>query len=183
MALPVATSEVLEFTKGDTVTWRVNYSDYPANDSWVLTYYLRGPANFSFVATADGPTHVVLVPAADTATYEIGRYLLVGLVSKGAERKQVYSGQVLVKEDWANQEAGFDPRSHARKCLDAIEAVLEGRATRSDQTYQVGGRSVSHYSFEELTKMRDYYLAEVAAEEALNGPGNKYIYARFREWR
>jgi hypothetical protein len=183
VAVPVPSSIALEFTKGDTVAWTQNFTDYPANDSWVLTYYLRGPGAFDVTAAASGSDHLVAISAASSADLVAGRYRMTGVVTKGAERYTVWSGQVLIHENWATQEAGFDARSHARRCLEAIEAVLEGRATRSDSSYQIAGRSVVHYSFEELLKMRDYYLMAVAREESLlRGTDNK-IYARFNEWR
>jgi hypothetical protein len=81
-----------------------------------------------------------------------------------------------VLPDPASQGAGQDPRSHARKTLDAIEAVVEGRATKDQQAYTIGGRSLQRMPIKDLMYFRGVYRAEVYAEESrLTGRGSKVV--------
>ena len=57
-----------------------------------------------------------------------------------------------------------DPRTHARKVLDALEALIEGKASKDQQSYSIAGRSISRLSPGELLEWRDRYRVEVAAE-------------------
>ena len=81
---------------------------------------------------------------------------------------------------------GFDGRSHAQKVLDAIEATMEGRATKSQAIMQINNRQIQYLKPEELIKWRSFYKAEVArektAEKVAQGedPGNR-ILTRFRD--
>ncbi|SFO63572.1 hypothetical protein SAMN05216567_101887 [Variovorax sp. OK605] len=66
--------------------------------------------------------------------------------------------------------AAGDVRSHARRTLDAIEAVLEGRATSATAEYEINGRRLKYIPLNELHAMRSKYQREVAAEEGKSGP-------------
>ena len=62
----------------------------------------------------------------------------------------------------------YDGRSHARRMLAAIEAMLEGRATDGDLDViktSVGGRQTD-FDLPTLVKMRQQYAAAVASEDA-----------------
>jgi hypothetical protein len=48
--------------------------------------------------------------------------------------------------------------------LDAIEALIEGRATADVSTYSINGRSLTKLSIDELQKWRGVYRAEYNAE-------------------
>jgi len=50
--------------------------------------------------------------------------------------------------------------------LDAIEAVIENRATLDQESYQIGGRSLKRMPIADLMRLRQLYRAEVAGEEA-----------------
>jgi hypothetical protein len=60
----------------------------------------------------------------------------------------------------------YDNRSHAKKVLDAIEAVLEGRATRQDQSYSIAGRTLALTPIPDLMKLRAVYKDEYEGEVA-----------------
>jgi hypothetical protein len=161
--------EPSEVVAGDTIKWtRKNLSgDYPANDGWTLQYRIFGrKGNYTVDASADGAHFAITIAAADSAAYVAGDYTIRGFVSKAGERYQVYESRLKVEPDPTNVGSeSIDERTHAKKCLEAIEAVLEGRATRSDRAYTIAGRQTEHYTFEDLLKLRDYYAGKVAAEE------------------
>ena len=59
-----------------------------------------------------------------------------------------------------------DTRSHAKKVLDAINAVIEGTATEEQESYQIKDRSLKRRSVSELLELRSFYKAEYARELA-----------------
>lgn len=187
MAYVIPTEEPEVFAAGDRVQWERRLSDYPASDGWTsLKYYLRG--NFAhdtlvITATASGNLYSVDLSPTVTDAYTPGDYVWQAYVEKSGDRKPIGTGRMTVLTNPATQPTmqPFDGRTHARKCLEAIEAVLENRATHDQQRYvlQAVGRSVDKMSIADVLKLRDYYLTEVQAEEAVNNPGKKNIFVRF----
>ena len=167
MSVSIPTLEPLSPRAGDTWRWVRTFPDYPA-PGWVLTYTLfSAAAVLSFSAAADGTDHLVDLPPATTAAYPAGRYDWVAHVSNGTDRHQVGASAMTVQPDLA-EAATYDGRSHARKMLDSINAMLEGRATSGDlDTIRIAhGQRAVEYSLEQLLKLRQQYAAAVAAEEA-----------------
>lgn len=168
---------------GDTWSWRRSLPDYPASKGWVLTYELvNGSDCISIAATADGDDHLVVVPAVDTSNKAAGDYQWLARVRKAGVVTSIESGVMTVLPDFSR---AVDARSHVRKVLAAIERILEGRATKDDQEYSIGGRSLKRTPIPDLLLLRDKYkidLAnEIAAENLQKGLGTgKRILVRFR---
>ena len=163
----IPSSEPLQVTAGDTLQWTRDLADYPANDGWVLTYELRALGGaYTITAAASGAQHAVTVAAATSTSYAAGTYTIGGYVTKAGQRFEVYRGTLVVLPNLAAGGAA-DRRSHVRKVLDAIEAVLEGRATRDqEQVTFSDGRSLRYMPVEDLLKLREKYRSELAREEA-----------------
>lgn len=53
----------------------------------------------------------------------------------------------------------------AQQMLTKIEAMLLGKADNDVAKYEIAGRSLEKYSFEELQKLRRQYKGEVKAEQ------------------
>lgn len=142
---------------------------YPAPD-WVLSLYMRGPAVINMVAQADGTGHTFTATAADTAAWVPGIYSYVIRASNGGDVRQVEATTVEVLPDLAASTTPDDLRSHARKTLEAIEAILEKRATRDQERYTIEGqngrRELWRTPIADLLKLRDAYRAEVRREDA-----------------
>ena len=168
------------------LTWKWRREDlaasYPAS-SWTLKYWFKktgaAGANFSVVASADGDNFSVTVDAAMTLAYTSGKYAWAAEVSGGAsEVYEIDRGTLDVLPRY-DQAANLDDRSHARKMLEAIEALLENRASIDQQEYAINGRSLKRMTVKELTDWRDYYLSETAAEtmreRARNGQGGNRL--------
>jgi hypothetical protein len=167
MSLSVPTVEPTTARAGDTWRWTRDLPDYPA-PTWGLTYTLFASAGvLSIVATASGTLHSVDLAPATTALYTAARYDWVAHVSDGTDRFQVGSGVLQVLPDVAEATA-YDGRSHARKMLDAINALLEGRATGGDlDVVRVAhGDRVTEWDIPTLLKLRQQYASAVAAEDA-----------------
>lgn len=192
MAADVPTKEPLEFRAGDTVLWTKTLSDYAAGDGWALTYYIVGPQRISVSATDDGDDFSVTISAAITATLQAGIYFVEGYVSKDSERFNVYSGDLRVKPNFASEAAvapGYDGRSHARKCRDALRSMMEGTVGSAIIDYTIfGERNVKLMSPAERLHLLTYYEGivqqeERAAEVANGNTGAGKIYMRFRSPR
>ncbi len=56
--------------------------------------------------------------------------------------------------------------THAEKMLQAIEAVLEGRATDEYKSLKINNREITKHSFDELRRLREYYRAELTRIKA-----------------
>jgi len=170
VAADVPTTEPLEFRAGDTVLWTKTIADYPAGEGWALTYYIAGPQRITVTASTDGDTFSATITAAQTTALQAGHYFIEGYVSKDSERFNVYSGDVRVKPNFANEAdvaPGYDGRSHARKCRDALRAMMEGTTSSAIIDYTIfGERNVKLMTVDDRLKLLGYYENLVRQEEA-----------------
>lgn len=167
MAAEVPTRVPEQIVAGNTLKFTIDLEDYRPGDGWQLSYhFLNASADLGQhdgTDNGDG-THLVTVDASTTAGWAAGRYSYRAFVSKGTERFSAGEGELVVEPDFATV-ATYDGRTHARKVLDSVEALLEGKATKDQASYTVQGRALQRYSFEELLKLRDRLRQEVQAEE------------------
>lgn len=148
---------------GDSLSWKKSLSDYPAS-TWTLVYHLLNQQKkITITAAADGDDHLVEIPIGTSDDYTVGAYKYIATVSDGTERYKIDEGRVEVTPDYANLESA-DLRTHAEKVLEALEAVIEGKASADQLTYSIAGRSISRYSPDEILQWRDSYQAEVNKE-------------------
>lgn len=163
-------TEPCEITAGTSLAWTRPYGDHAPADGWLLSYSVRGGGVVLDVAATDTGTEWRLeLSQAATTTIGAGRRTLAGYAARtvpSAERVEVYRAPLFVYPDLAAEGPGFDSRSHARRVLEAIEAVLEKRATKDQAAYSIAGRSLSRTPIPELLALRDRYRAEVAQEDA-----------------
>lgn len=166
MTITIPTREPQSIIAGATVKWRREdlTADFPASGGWALSYNLvNARRQFTIAAAASGDAFLVDLAASATAGYEPGRYAWQALVTKTTEIYPVGSGFLDIQP---NLSTAFDVRSHARKMLDAIEAVLESRATLEQKSYQIAGRSLERIGPADLIKAHQHYAALVKAEDA-----------------
>jgi len=153
-----------QITAGDSLAFVITLDDYPASDSWVLSYVLlNSAAKITLTSSADGDNHSVDIAATTTAAYTVGKYKYTALVTDGTDRFTVASGDIEVLSD-PGVVATLDGRTFAEICLDNIETVLQGKATADNLAYSIAGRSLSKYSWEELLVARNSLRSEVATE-------------------
>lgn len=177
---------------GDTLTFTTASADYPASAGWTLTHALtpRTSTNdqLTFDAIADGDDYASTVAAATTAQWAADDYTWAAYVTKLTQRFTIARGTTTVIGDPAQAEPGYDPRSNASKIVDAIDAMLAGRATQDQLEYEisVGGsmRRLRSMTPAELNVRRDYYAKivqlEEAQERATSGlPDKRRTYVRF----
>jgi hypothetical protein len=182
MTAETPTNEPKELRAGVTWEWdRNDLSDYPAT-TWTLKYWFKrqgGTDKFSITASASGSNFAVSVAAATTLAYVADDYTWVAVVTAGSEVFEVDHGTMKILPRY-DQDVALDDRTHAKKVLEAIEAVLESRATKDQEEYTIGTRSLKRTPLKDLIALRDKYKAEVfgeqLAENARNGKeGNKLV--------
>lgn len=158
-----------ELVVGDRWLWkRTSLSaDYPTADyslSYVADKQASGSTSFSITASDTGGIYLVEVASATTAGYTAGAYAWTAYITRTSDSQRVSIGRGIWPLIPNLAASTADPRSHAKKALDAIEAVLESRATVDQMAYTIQGRSLSRTPIPDLLKLRDYYRAEYAAE-------------------
>lgn len=165
MAPSVPTREPASFVAGSTLRFDIEPGEYPPGDSWILTYYLHpGAAGtvISFASTDVGGNHRINVDEATTAGWAAGRYRYKVHVADGTDVFEIRAG---VMEILADPSAGtaVDYREHPEIVLEALEALIEGKALRGDQTsFSIAGRQITRMTPEEIRGWRDDYAAQVA---------------------
>lgn len=161
------TYEPTEITAGDRITWTRYDAAYLPSDGWVLKYAMRGPAAIDLISTPDGSSHVIDIPGNTSKDFAPGAYSWAGYYEKvDGTRITRYTGRLKITPDLVMAVAGYDGRSHAEKVLEAIERVIEGRATRGDQELAFDGKKIVKMTVAELIQLRQQYRNEVRAERA-----------------
>lgn len=150
---------------GITFSNLVTLTAYPAPD-WALSVALRGPGVIDLEATADGSQHKLVATATETASFAPGLYAYSARVEDAdGDVVEVECGTVTVLADLA-QSTGGDMRSHNRRVLDSILAVIEKRATLDQERYRINNRELYRTPIADLLKLKAHYQALVAAEDA-----------------
>ena len=172
MAFDIPELEPQEAVCGDRLQWTRAFDDFPAS-LWTLTYNFRGntPTPFDVTATADGDEYSIDVSPTLTASYLPGTYYwsaFVALTSDPtSDRKLVAQGRMVFAINPVDVTAPVDGRSHARKVLEALNALIERSSLTGIQRYtlQAVGRNIDRWPASDLLKMREYYAALVRLEE------------------
>lgn len=73
--------------------------------------------------------------------------------------------RIEVVQNLATAPEDFDPRSHAEITLDAIDAMLAGRATAQQRRVQLGDKSIEYSTFDELMAWRNHFKKQVRKEK------------------
>ena len=167
---------------GDYWAWkRDDLADTYPIGSYALTYEFHedsgggGTHKFTLTATEANDTYYIEAASSSTTGYAVGDYIWEAYITKTADsnRVMVDSGRTTITQNLADTNA--DLRSHAKKVLDSIEAVIEGRASIDQSSMSIAGRSLSRMSVDELMTFRDRYKAEYLKEIKLarirNGQG------------
>lgn len=162
------TSEPNELQLGDFWAWkRTDLStDYPTA-SYALSYEFNlvdgsTAANFTLTATESNDDYIIEV--SNTTSYTSGEYNWVSYITRSSDsaRIKLSEGFTEIQENYATTTSSV--RSHAKKVLDAIEAVIENRATMDQSSMSIAGRSLSRLTIDELLQFRDRYKAEYLKE-------------------
>lgn len=181
MPPPIPTVEPLSVRAGDTWLWQRALPEYPA-PTWTLTYTLFSSSGLvSFDSTPDGTAHRIRLAPSVTAAYAAGRHDWIAHASDGTDRHQIAAGVIQLLPN-LSEAASYDGRSHARKVLDSLDALIEQRASAGDVdlvSAATGDKNLTR-SLPDLLKLRDRYAAMVAQEaSAAAGARSGFIQMRF----
>ena len=157
-----------ELQLGDFWAWKRDdlASDYPVAD-YSLSYEFNlidgsTASNFTLTATESGDEYII--STSSTTSYTVGNYNWISYITRSSDsaRVKLEEGYVEIQDNYATTSASV--RSHAKKVLDAIEAVIENRASMDQQSMSIAGRSLSRMSINDLMTFRDRYKAEYLKE-------------------
>jgi hypothetical protein len=175
---------------GTTWTWSETAPDLYPNATYQLKYYFQGPVVFNVTAANDGANFKVTITSATSKTYPSGIYRWVRQFVKISDAT-VYSetpeqsGELNVLQDLSTVQGGYDSRSHVRRVVEALEAVIENRATKAQSEIEIAGRRIWYLSPAELRKEWEQYSYLLKQEERAaliaqgKSPGNQ-ILVRFQ---
>ena len=158
----------VELQLGDFWAWKREdlSQDYPVAD-YSLSYEFNlvdgaTVANFTLTASESGDDYII--EESSTTSYTKGNYNWVSYITRSSDsaRVKLEEGFVEIQDNYATTSASV--RSHAKIVLDAIEAVIENRATMDQSSMSIAGRSLSRLSIDELLTFRDRYKAEYLKE-------------------
>ena len=164
---------------GDSLRLAIPQGDYPSADGWVASLVLQpiaGGVPTTVAATTENGDWVLLLSSAASAALEVGVHRYVIAATKAGERSTIGAGDINVLPDPAK--AAQDLRSPARRALDAIDAVLENRASAEDMKYTFAdGRALEKIPHADLLALRQHY-ARIVARETNKGRGPKRVLVR-----
>lgn len=159
--------EPTSVVSGDTIKFTKSLADYPAT-LWDLIYEFRGKSQHTVICGKSGDAHTFSVPKTDSANWNPGEYWWQAhaiRISDG-ERYTVVKGRLVIEPNLADADVVADYRSHVKKVLDAIEATIEGNATKDQLAYTIAGRTLQRVPPNDLKAFRDSYKLEYEQELA-----------------
>ena len=174
--------EPIQFVVGDSLIFQRSLDQYPASAGWSLLYELRGVAQpISFTSTPSGNVHQINVPAATTATWLPGDYVLTGfaILAATGERHQIYYGDLPIYGDPQQAPGIGDMRTHAQKMVDLLESVMLAKAGDDLAASSIGETHFKYLTPAELRLEHGYWKSvrqqEIARARAKAGlpTGNK----------
>jgi len=176
LTLSIPNVEPDQITQGDYIQWKRSLGDFPASDSWILSYnFVTDGDQQSTSGQADGDDHLLTLTTGESAVFTVARYRFQAHVEKGAERYTLngqgslpyVAGEFDVLQDFATATTGFDFRTPAKQAFDDLEAAIIAHVASKATigTYSIAERSVSFNSLDELISMRDRYRDIVRREE------------------
>lgn len=161
--------EPTQLHAGDSVAWSRDVPAHPASAGWGLRYVLSGPDRHELEALAGTPYRVE-VSASTSASWAPGVYRWVALAVRGeGERQTVASGLLEVSPNLETADP-VDARSHAARMLALIEAALEKRIPKDQQSYEIDGMRLDRIPIERLEALRSKYRREIQRERDRRHP-------------
>ena len=167
MAITTQTGLPDKLRAGDSAAFTVA-TNYDGDDGWRASIYLTSPdgtvrKRFDS-ATTSGTTFTFTLSTTDTAQLDkpgTWDYQLVVDDNDDGDRATVTDGLITVLENRATDAVS---KSHARRCVEILEAKLEGRMVKDTESVDYLGVSVNQISMAELSRLLSQYRAELSAE-------------------
>jgi hypothetical protein len=160
---------------GDSLNYETDIPDYPPSAGWTAVLRLvpeqAGAAAIKITATTS-PTadrYAWQIGPAETAAWTPCGYSWAIWVQKAGARITRQTGRLVVRTDPDQLAPGTDGRSQAEVGLDAINALLLGRASTAQLRYKINGRELESYPLPDLMRLQKFYENQVAAEARARG--------------
>ena len=149
---------------------------YPSGSGWTLQLVIApasGGASTNFAGVADAQGWKFTLSSAATTQMAAGSFTYAIQGSLGGERTTIENGFVRILADPVGN---ADKRSPSRRCLDAIDAMLEGRASEAEKRFRFeDGREVEYIPLDELLRLRKFYARAVEIEERGRGGPSRIL--------
>ena len=158
---------------GDRWVWkRTDLGTDYAPSSYALSYRARllgsGSTNFSFVASESGTDYIIEIASSTTTNYTAGTYAWNMYITRSSDSERIAldSGKFEVKANLVTSED--DPRTHAAKMVDYLEATQESLGQKLTTAYSVSDRSNTLRSMEEVSAQLNFYRAKFERERMVD---------------
>jgi hypothetical protein len=164
-----------DLTAGDSLNYETDIPLYPPSQGWTAVLRLVpaqvGGAAVKIPATTSptGDRFLWQVSPAVTSLWVAGSYAWAIWVEKAGERYTQQRGRLLVTADPDTLAVGTDTRSQAQRSLDAINAMLENRASDAQLRYKINGRELERYPLQDVLRLKAHFEAAVATENRAAG--------------
>lgn len=163
---------------GDSAAWLVNFPEYRPDQGWVLAYRLSNQsASYVVNAQALGDDFEVKITATQSRSFTAGKYTLIGYVTKVATDERVVVSETSLEVNPDITQA-IDRRSQAERTLEAVRALLEGKANEDQQMLQYNGRTLSRYTISDLLTFESRLARTVAREKSRKAGQKGFIGVR-----
>jgi 3-dehydroquinate synthase class II len=144
---------ITKFRIGFKYSWDEIIENYPSSSYTAKITFTNAAATVTITAMANDDGSYRFTVAGDTfetaGDYRAALYIVDG------------SDNILIKEIditvLPSVSSAADLRSHNKKVLDAIKAVLENRATTDQLSISIAGVSLSRMSIDQLLQLKNYY--------------------------
>ena len=156
------------FVAGTNLDFLIDPGDY-APPTYACTWSIvSSSSSQSFAGVDDGNgSFQFTLTGAQTAVLGVDHYRYQFTCTEGDNRYLVKMGAIEVLPALADVSGGLDTRSSAAILFDAIDAVMMQKATQDQSSLAIGGRSLSRYSWIDLSQMRGYYAHQMTNTERI----------------
>ncbi len=166
-------TEPKQIIQGDSSSWEISLSEYPAGEGWALSYALvKDGALITIPSTPAGDNHLITLTTSTTAAYMPGVYMWTATVTNDTQRRTIKQGMIEVLQDLSTMADGGDLRSQIKRTLDALEEAIERHASSGVLSMSVAGRTTTWRTFDELLAIRDRYASAYHTEQVRAGHRN-----------
>ena len=161
-----------QFTAGTTVAFRRQFQRFPATEGWKYKVFFNGPAKFEKDGVQDtdannNPLNSWTVTLTPTDTNQIPGWYKVSEQISNQAGDEVYDvndpvdlKHITILANPATAPVGAFT-SWEQQTLAILESAIAGNMSQNVQSYQIAGRAVSHYSIENLIKLRGIFKSIV----------------------
>lgn len=167
-----------QFVVGDTLIIDLAPGDFPPPGFALQLVLVSSSSKVAVDSTESDGYHRLTV---DTSSLTPGRYDYQLKAIGTGFRRTIQSGFTIALLDFAAASVeNHDGRSHVKKVLDALEAAIEGRASKTQLKHEFDGVAIEHMTLDEQVTLRDKYKLKYQRElAAASGTPWRTITPRF----